>query len=177
LNTHILAYSNQNDDTIKELSFKYPHILICLDSGSSFRKTSLYNGYIPSNNPLKLTKRPFGVEFIQFPDLEAKDIMALWLIKNKIEEPKRSNKTLLSKILLGNSFRGIPSLCSPENSKRYTEDFDPDIPLWKAYNILEDEFEIPYNKLHLNEQLFSYKLNVFRENLEGFDKFYNSLKA
>lgn len=173
--THILAYSNQNDDTIKELTFKHPHILICLDSGSSFRKTSLHNNYVPSNNPLKLTKRPMGVEFIQFPGLEAKDIMALWLIKNKIEEPKRSNKTLLSKILLGNSVRGIPQLCSPENSKNYTEDFEPNIELWKAYNILEDEFGIPYQRLHLNEQLFSYKLNLFMDNLEGFDKIYNQL--
>lgn len=171
--THILAYSNQNDDTIKELTFRYPHILICLDSGTSFRNASLFNGYIPSNNPLKLTKRPMGVEFIQHQGLEAKDLMALFLIKNKIEEPKRSNKTLLSKILLGNSFRGIPQLCTPENSKYYVENFDPDIPLWKAYNILEEEFGIPYQRLYLNEQLFSYKLNLYMECLEDFETIYN----
>lgn len=114
-----------------------------------------------------------GVEFIQHQGLEAKDIMALFLIKNKIEEPKRTNKTLLSKILLGNSFRGIPSLCTPENSKHYVEDFDPDIPLWKAYNILEEEFGIPYQRLYLNEQLFSYKLNLYMECLEDFETIYN----
>jgi hypothetical protein len=173
--TYVLAYSNQNDDTIKELTLRHPHILICLDSGTSFRNKALLNSYIPTNNQLRLTKRPNGVEFIQFPDCEARDLMALWLIKNKIEQPKRSTKAQISKILLGNSVRGIPELASPENSKNYTDDIHPDAPLWQAFNFIEDEFGIPYFKLNLNNELFSLNLNTFMAYLPDFETIYDKL--
>lgn len=170
----MIVYSGQNDDTIRLISEKYPRTLICLDSGTSFRN-KIYSYYAPSNIALNLTTRPHNVEFITIQDLEAEDIKALFLIKNKIEEPSVSNKTLIRKILQGNPIKKIPTLMLPDDIDEYIRNMNGVEQTLKPALYIEATTSIPRYRIEMNEKLLTKELEIYRTNLDNFDEIYKRI--
>lgn len=174
---YAMAYSGQNDDTMRGISQKYPHTLVCLDSGTSFRN-KIFSGYKPSNQELKITKRPLNIEFRSIPDLEAKDILALWRIKKKIQTPEVNSRTIARRILMGNENKGIPTILDDQEridalvSLVDLKKTPLEVTAWLS-DLLDDEHNP--KTIYQNYMLTTRELWIYMSHFSGFDETYRSI--
>lgn len=164
----VLTYSNQSIEYINKLVVENESVLICLDSGTSFRQ-DIYSGYRPSDNKFNF-ERPKGVKFLQIKGLEAEDIIALHKIKNKI--PFRKNN--YNMMLTGDFKRGIPSLMKAYTFYKIGVKYliKSDDPYPKIKKLLTSNHKISEDLLDFNYFLTSKELNVYMKHLNNFDKIY-----
>jgi hypothetical protein len=164
----VLSYFNQSSEYINKLVAENESVLICLDSGESFRQ-NIYSGYRPSDNKFNF-ERPKGVKFLQIKGLEAEDIVALYKIKNKI--PFRKNN--YNMMLTGDFKKGVPSLIKAYTFYKIGVKYliKADDPYPKIKKLLTSNHKISEDLLNFNYYLTSKELNVYMNHLKNFDKIY-----
>lgn len=172
--SHVIAYSGQNDDTMKLISQRNQHTLVCLDSGESFRQ-KLYPAYTPACMELNITRRHPNMEFIRVPGLEAEDIRAIYLIKHKVSEPSFNARTLTRKILGGNFMRNIPQLMDPVSVDSIMQMVEGDTPFQSVLKFLKENTDIEPAMIDLNYRLVSRELIIYMDHFDGLNELYNRL--
>ena len=170
----VLTYTGQNDQTLREVSKEKSHTLICLDSGESFR-TEINKNYKPTNCELAITKRPDNVSFRRVPGLEAEDIRALFLIKNKLQDPISNTRTLIKKVLLGNEAKGIQNIFDPKTIQSVLPEIDPNWTSKYALAWCINNLPIYEDSLMTNYLLTSRELHIYMQYLPEFTMIYRSL--
>lgn len=167
---NVITFADQSKDFFRKQAEENSDVLICLDSGTSFRQ-KIEPGYIP--NPARLpTIRFQNIRFQRWTDLEAEDLKYLWLTKY-IGRPEQSIKMVCKKILEGNPTKGIPTLLP---NHLFLSDILPSIKLdWsrpKALDYISAELDIDKNDISRNYELTAKNMELYRAHIPDFDKLY-----
>lgn len=171
---NVITYSGQTDYTLREITQGYPHTLVCLDSGTSFR-TIIDSNYKPSNLELAITKRPMNISFRQIPGLEASDIKALYETKHRISQNDVNVRTLAKQILSGNESKGIKSLMQPSRVIDVVSLIDTAWTVDQTLYFLVSNYQLTDKDVTTNYALLSCELKIYMEFLPNFYSIYQSL--
>ena len=170
----VIAYNNQTPDFFRKLILTHEEVLICLNSGESFRQ-KIEAGYIPNREVTPKFNRLPGIRFQRWSGLEAEDLKYLWTVKYN-GSPEQSLKTICKKVLIGNPEKGIPTLL---HGSHFLSDILPKISLkWttpQALDFISKELDIDHNDVSKNFYLTARNMELYRTRLDDFDKLYKIL--
>ena len=170
----VIAYNNQTPDFFRRLSQAHDEVLICLNSGDSFRK-KIEAGYIPNPEITPKFNRLPGTRFQRWSGTEAEDLKFLWTVKY-IGNPEQSLKSICKKILIGNPDKRVPTLL---HGSHFLSDILPKISLkWttpQAMDFISKELDINHNDVSRNFYLTARNMELYRTRIEDFDKLYKLL--